>query len=416
MTALTHAAAAGRRTGEVLPQEAYVAALMALPALWPARLAALLGIGRAAGREARTGVAVDARRSAEAAWAVVRRGRAAELPAVRSLLTEADPDAVAAHWAAAAMRVDVGALWATYRRLGVRVDVVGDPGYPPQLAGEGGAPYVVFRSGANPDLAGRTVAVVGTRRCTPAGREIAAELAAGLASAGVRVVSGLALGIDGAAHQAALDAGGASPIGVVAGGFDRPYPARHRMLWQQVACVGTLVSEWPLGTRSEGWRFPARNRLIVALSEVVVVVESHAAGGSMLTAEQAMERGVPVLAVPGSIRSGAAIGTNRLLRDGAAPACGVEDVLTALSLEAGVGRRADQRATPSPAAAAVLASMGWDPVSTDRLAARTRLEPASLAVLLAHLELDGWIAGGAGWWQRIGPGDAADERVVSGEP
>jgi DNA processing protein len=335
----------------------------------------------------------------------VRRGRAVEVAALRSLLTEADPDAVAAMWAAAASRVDVGRAWAAYRRLGARVDILGDDGYPARLAGAPGAPYVLFRSGSRLDLDGRTAAVVGTRRCTPAGRAIASEFGGALAGAGVRVVSGLALGVDGAAHQGALDAGGGCPIGVVAGGFDRPYPVRHRQLWQRVAAAGTLVSEWPLGARSEGWRFPARNRLIVALSEVVVVVESGERGGSMVTAELAAERGVPVLAVPGSIRNPAAAGTNRLLRDGAQPACGVDDVLTALSLAAGDGSGVDPRPPPSAAGAAVLAAMGWDPVTTDLLASRGDLPPPELAVVLAHLELDGWIAGSPGRWQRIGPGD-----------
>lgn len=222
-------------------------------------------------------------------------------------------------------------------------------------------------------------------------------------------MSGLALGIDGAAHQGALAAAGAPPIGVVAGGFDRPYPVRHRGLWDQVAATGVLVSEWPLGTRSEGWRFPARNRLIVALAEVVVVIESAERGGSMVTADLAAARGVPVLAVPGSIRNPAAAGTNRLVRDGAAPACDVDDVLVALSLAAGSAGSPppERRPPPAPAGAAVLAAMGWDPLTTDALASRTGLAPATLSLHLAHLELDGWICGGAGRWQRIGPGDAA---------
>ena len=396
---MTTAAARGRWGGEVLPDEAYAAALLGLPALWPARLAALLGIRR-------RGAGGGGRRSARRAWDLVQRGRAAEVEAVRSMVTEADPDAMAAHWAAAAGRVDVGLMWSAYRRLGVRVDVLGDAGYPAELGTHPAAPYVLFRSGAHPDLGGRTAAVVGTRRCTQAGRAIAAEFGGALAAEGVRVVSGLALGIDGAAHQGALAVGGGAPIGVVAGGVDRPYPVRHRTLWQQVSAVGTLVSAWPLGARSEGWRFPARNKLIVALAEVVVVVESGERGGSMVTAQLATEQGVPVLAVPGSIRNPAAAGTNRLVRDGAAPACGVEDVLDALSLTAATSEAADPRAAPSPSGAAALAAMGWDPVTTDTLASRTGLEPAALAVLLAHLELDGWITGGAGRWQRVGAADA----------
>jgi DNA processing protein len=411
--------------GRDLPDEAYVAALLALPALWPARAAALMGVSRRATRPPRGGE----RRTAAQAWAMVRAGRAAEVPALRALIHDAEPDAVAAQWAAGAGRVDVATMWATYLRLGVRVDVVGRPGYPPRLVAAAHPPYVLFRRGRHLGLGGTTVAIVGTRRATPAGREIASELGAGLTGAGVRVVSGLALGIDAAAHEGALGVlgrtqmvpGGAggnwarpaeaasdgdgpvagAPIGVVAGGLDRPYPARHRILWDRVAAAGVLASEWPLGTASEGWRFPARNRLIVGLADVVVVVESRDTGGSMVTAELAMERGVPVLAVPGSIRSPASAGTNRLLGEGAAPACSVADVLTALSLDAAGASAVEPRPAPTGDAATVLAALGWGPVATDALVTRTGLDPARLAIVLAHLEIDGWVGGGAGWWQRV---------------
>jgi DNA processing protein len=175
-----------------------------------------------------------------------------------------------------------------------------------------------------------------------------------------------------------------------------------------VANAGVLVSEWPLGASSEGWRFPARNRLIVALADVVVVVESRDTGGSMLTAGLAIERGVPVMAVPGSIRSPASSGANRLLGEGAAPACSVEDILTALSLvPTDAPFDEDERSAPTGDAAAVLAALGWGPVSADTLLARTGLDPRRLAVVTAHLELDGWVSGGPGWWQRVGPGSDA---------
>ncbi|HVM63435.1 MAG TPA: DNA-processing protein DprA, partial [Acidimicrobiales bacterium] len=408
---------------DALPDAAYAAALLALPALWPARAAALMGISRRAARSARPGGGACG--PAAHAWAMVRAGRAAEVPALRALIHDADADAVAAQWGAAARRVNVGAMWAAYRRLGVHVDVVGGQGYPPRLAAAGHSPYVLFRRGRHLGLDGTTAAIVGTRRATPAGREFAHELGAGLTRAGVRVVSGLALGIDAAAHEGALAAraqgapsvprpageqaadGDAAvagtPIGVVAGGLDRPYPARHRVLWDRVAAAGALVSEWPLGTASEGWRFPARNRLIVALADVVVVVESRETGGSMVTAELAMERGVPVLAVPGSVRSAASAGTNRLLGEGAAPACSVADILTALSLDAGRSSFVEHRPPPTGDAATVLAALGWGPVATDALVTRTGLDPARLAIVLAHLELDGWVASGAGWWQRLAP-------------
>ncbi len=191
---------------------------------------------------------------------------------------------------------------------------------------------ILFRRGRLPDPTAPAVAIVGTRRCTPTGRSVAMELGSGLAAAGVTVVSGLALGIDGAAHRGALAADGAPVVGVVGSGLDVVYPRGNRDLWEAVSGAGTLLSEAPLGAEPEGWRFPARNRLLAALADVVVVVESKRAGGSMHTVEEAIRREVTVMAVPGSVRNPAAAGTNLLLSEGCAPACSTEDVLVALGL------------------------------------------------------------------------------------
>ncbi|MDE0657738.1 MAG: DNA-processing protein DprA [Acidimicrobiaceae bacterium] len=194
---------------------------------------------------------------------------------------------------------------------------------------------ILFRRGRLPDPTAPAVAIVGTRRCTPTGRSVAMELGAGLAEAGVTVVSGLALGIDGAAHRGALAADGAPVVGIVGSGLDVVYPRGNRDLWEAVSASGTLLSEAPLGAEPEGWRFPARNRLLAALADVVVVVESKRAGGSMHTVEEAIRREVTVMAVPGSVRNPAAEGTNLLLSEGCAPACSTEDVLVALGLATG---------------------------------------------------------------------------------
>ena len=191
---------------------------------------------------------------------------------------------------------------------------------------------ILFRRGRVPHPTAPAVAIVGTRRCTPTGRSVAMELGSGLASAGVTVVSGLALGIDGAAHRGALAADAAPVVGVVGSGLDVVYPRGNRDLWDAVGAAGTLMGEAPLGAEPEGWRFPARNRLLAALADVVVVVESKRAGGSMHTVEEAIRREVTVMAVPGSVRNPAAQGTNLLLSEGCPPACCTDDVLVALGL------------------------------------------------------------------------------------
>ncbi|GAC1600607.1 MAG: DNA-processing protein DprA [Acidimicrobiales bacterium] len=398
-----------------LPDEAFALALSTLPGMWPARLAALLRLRRAEPGLFGSDEPSD-RRSAAQGWALVRSGRAADDQLVARVLgPRADTAAIGTRWAAAAHRTDVVGLWEAHRRAGVRVDVVGSPGYPVRLAGDRMPPPVIFRAGPDADLEGPTVAMVGTRRCTPLGRDIAMEFGRALGDAGVRVVSGLALGIDGAAHEGALQSTVARPVAVIAGGADRPYPARHRRLWREVSSVGVLVSEWPLGAGSEGWHFPARNRVIAAVSDVVLVVESRATGGSMITADEALRRDKPVLAVPGSIRNPAAAGTNRLLSDGAIPACDVADVILALSmvrpdLPVATSRRlcGSQVATsptggvsaPVGDAATVLDAVGWEPTAVDDVLRRCPIERSQVILHLAMLELGGWIVGGAGWWQR----------------
>jgi len=353
------------------PPWAYAAALAGLPYMAWDRLAALL-----------------AGRTPMEAWHFVRSGRAG------------------VGLAQASSRIEVAGVAEAHRRMGVGVHLLGQPGYPAALADDQEAAPVLFTKGARPIAPAARVAMVGTRRCTRYGRDVARQLGGELAAAGVSVVSGLALGIDGAAHEGALAAGPAAPIAVVGSGLDVVYPRRHGPLWNQVAAHGTLISEAPLGARPEPWRFPARNRLLAALADVVVVVESHVAGGSMHTVRAAEARGVPVMAVPGPVRSLASVGTNRLIADGCAPACDVTDVLVALSLETAgrpsAGRRAvETRPAPRPADATILEALDWQPRSLDDLLARTSVSPAAAAGALARLEMDGWVVGRGGWWERV---------------
>jgi DNA processing protein len=245
---------------------------------------------------------------------------------------------------------------------------------------------------------------VGTRRCTWAGRSLAAELGAGLAAAGVCVVSGLAVGIDAAAHRGALVAAAAPPVAVVGTGLDVVYPRRNADLWESVAGAGAVLAEYPLGTRPERWRFPARNRLVAALADVLVVVESHARGGSMHTVTAALDRDVPVMAVPGPVRAAASAGTNALLVAGAAPVRDAGDVLVALGLDSAAARRGAEPAGPPLEAdeARLVAELQQAPATVEQLAARLDRSLAAVAVDLAHLEAKGLVTAAGGWWEVTG--------------
>ena len=368
----------------VSPAAARGAALATLPAMGPARLLAVI---RAWGTEE--------------GWARVRERRALTDPHVAALCRP-DPGGVAAAWAAAAATVDPDEVGRAHAEAGVDVLVLGDAGYPPVLAGDHEPPAVLFVQGDLTILDTPRAAIVGTRRCTRYGHDIARRLGGELSDAGIVVVSGLAAGIDAAAHEGVLEASGAPPAGVVGSGHDVVYPRSNRRLWRRVAEAGVLVSEAPLGARPEQWRFPARNRIIATLGQVVVVVESHRAGGSMHTVDAGDTRSRPILAVPGPIVSPASAGTNRLIADGCTPVLETGDVLVALGL-ATAGRRqpaADTRATPVGEEATVLDALGFAPASLDQLVSRTGLRPPAVALALARLEADGWVVATAGWWER----------------
>jgi DNA processing protein len=314
---------------------------------------------------------------------------------------------------AAARATDAGTLLAEHRRVGVEVLIPGDAAWPSALDDDPEPPAALFVRGDATLLAQVSVAIVGTRRCSGGGAHVAGSLAAGLADAGVPVVSGLALGIDGAAHRGALAAGG-RPVGVVATGLDRVYPGRHHQLWGEVAAAGVLVSEAPLGVGPERWRFPARNRLIAALASVVVVVESRRRGGSMTTADAALERDRPVLAVPGSVLAEQSTGTNQLLAEGAGVVRDVADVLVALGSAAPV--RTPTRAPSGPELAssppategegepisqAVAAVLGPTPVRVEAIAAASGTSVAEAVTALAVLEAAGRVRRVGGGYEGV---------------
>lgn len=208
----------------------------------------------------------------------------------------------------------------------------GDAAYP-DLLGEIETPPRLWVRGEIPDLP--MVAIVGTRRATGYGLSLGRQMAAAAARSGWAVVSGLARGVDGAAHRGTLDGGGRG-VAVLGSGIDVWYPPEHRVLGEElVAAAGAVVSEYPPGTRPEPWRFPRRNRIISGLARAVVVVEAAERGGALITARLAAEQGREVFAVPGDVGRVTSLGTNLLIRDGAIPVLGAADLLEALSLVPG---------------------------------------------------------------------------------
>lgn len=368
--------------------EPWLLALADLPGISPRRLAALLSCGEPA---------------------AVHAGLAGASPhpsAALGAVLAAEPATVVSGWRAAAADDDVGGRWEAHQRAGVRVWHAGAPDWPVDaLRGLAQPPPLLCTRGDRGALTHPRVALVGTRACTRYGLDVARLLGAELAAAGVAVVSGLALGIDGAAHRGALEAGGAPPIGVVGSGLDVVYPRRHRQLWQAVAERGVLISEHPLGTSPAPWRFPARNRIIAALADVVVVVESHERGGALLTAQEALELGRHVLAVPGSVHSPASSGANALLRD-TSPCLGVDDVLLALGLSPAAGRDVGPggpAAPDGPLANAVLDAVGSEALTAEQVLVRCDAPTGDVLVALQQLVLDGWLVEQGGWFERAVP-------------
>jgi DNA processing protein len=288
---------------------------------------------------------------------------------------------------------------------GADVQVVGesDPCYPAQLRGDPGAPAVLFVRGDLSVLDARRVGIIGTRNATQQGRATAARFGAELADAGIVVVSGLARGIDAAAHRGALHAPTGRPVGIVGNGLDIPYPKQNADIWNEVAERGVLISEWPPGTRPDAFRFPLRNRILAALCEVLVVVESRERGGSLITVHEAINRSVVLMAVPGAVNSRASAGTNALIADGVQSALETADILMALGLD---GRRAgrqrfDARPQPSGPQADIVAACRNEPRTLDSLLLITGLALGDVALALARLERDGWLIENGGWFEVV---------------
>jgi DNA processing protein len=281
-----------------------------------------------------------------------------------------------------------------------------DSDYPQALFSMPDAPPAVFFIGRRELLNRPSLAIVGSRHATPQGVENARNFAAALSQSGLTIVSGLALGIDTAAHEGALEGAG-STIACIGTGPDRVYPASNRDLAHTIAKSGAILSEFIPGTPPLRHNFPQRNRLISGLARGVLVVEATLSSGSLITARLAAEQGRDVFAIPGSIHSPFSRGCHRLIRDGAKLVETAQDVIEELKIPglsplpaSDVPPDASAR-LPSPHHE-IVAALGGDPCDLDVLISRTHLEPQALTAALIELELDGQVAAlPGGRWQRV---------------
>jgi DNA processing protein len=287
---------------------------------------------------------------------------------------------------------------------------LGDARYPAGVLQLSDPPLMLYSIGQVPATWPDAIAIVGSRNPTAQGLTNAREFGASFARAGLTVVSGMALGIDGAAHEGALDAAAAgmlATVAVIGTGIDRVYPSRHRDLAHRIAANGIILSEYPIGTPPLAQNFPKRNRLIAALTHGTVVVEAALQSGSLITAKLAAEQGKEVFAIPGSIHSPQARGCHALLKEGAKLVETAQDVLEELpqlARNAQPPRRANAETTTTQAEGdTLLDALGFDPASLDALIARTGIAAPQLQARLLELELAGDVARlPGGLFQRTG--------------
>ena len=291
-----------------------------------------------------------------------------------------------------------------------RLVTLGDTSYPASLLDIDDPPLMLYVKGS--DTAWQALeqapcmAIVGSRNPTPQGTDNARAFARNLAQAGLSIVSGMALGVDAAAHRGALEIqeSALATIAVVGTGLDRVYPAQHSKLAHAIAARGLLISEYPLGSAPLAAHFPRRNRLISGLARATLVVEAALQSGSLITAQQALEQGKDVFAIPGSIHSTQARGCNALIKQGAQLVDGVQDILDAAALQTSATRQANPVTAAagttmdtSDASPALLDALGFDPCSLEVLQSRTGWDTARLQAQLMELELQekvGRLAGG----------------------
>ena len=341
-----------------------------------------------------------------------RDALAAGLPAWRA--AGLGPQQMQALAAAAPGRMEQARRWLDHPRhhlLGWR-----DADYPPLLRSCPNPPVAVFVDGDPAQLWQPAIAIVGSRNPSAAGRDNAYEFASALSASGLCVGSGLAAGIDAAAHRAALDGGG-STFAVIGTGPDLAYPHRHAVLQEQIAATGAVVSEYPPGTPARSGQFPARNRLLAALCLGTVVIEAAERSGALITARLAAEAGREVFAMPGSIRNPMARGCHRLIRDGATLVTQPADILEGVANLAGelAGALQNRLSTPIPDAPGAPCpaptlpdqdyqrlwnALGYDPTGMDSLIRCTGLTASRLSSMLLVMELEGKVSSAYGCYTR----------------
>ncbi len=292
---------------------------------------------------------------------------------------------------------DLDAELRAIERAHARVITIEDTEYPDLLKTIYDPPPVLYIKGTLTEADCRAIAIVGTRRATSYGKAMTQEIADPLARQGITIVSGLARGIDAVAHQAALDAGGRT-IAIMANGIDQVYPPEHARLADAIAEHGALLSELPIGSRPESGHFAPRNRIVSGLSLGVVVVEAAEHSGALLTANQALEQGREVFAVPGNALSPASRGANSLIQSGARMVTGVEDILSELHLERVEDK--DYMARPTPAVIAepeneveaiILRQLSDEPQNIDDLSYQSGLPVRQVSSTLTILETRGLV-------------------------
>lgn len=303
-----------------------------------------------------------------------------------------------------AVDIEAALDWATLP--GNHILTLADGDYPQALLEIADPPVVLYLKGRVELLNRPALAIVGSRNPTPQGVANAANFAATLTGAGLTIVSGMALGIDAAAHRGALDGGGLT-VAVIGTGADRVYPARNRDLAQAISDQGAIVSEFPLGTAALAANFPRRNRLIAGLSQGCLVVEAAARSGSLITARLAADAGREVFAIPGSIHSPLSKGCHQLIKQGAKLVESAQDILEELRWPVApatgeTGSAAAESHPAEPEADSLLAMLGHDPCTLDTLADRAGLTPDALLAMLLQLELEGRVTSlPGGRYQRL---------------